>query len=91
MTDSEYLGLVKRCCCVICLHRLGVKNPDCDAHHVGTGADRLAWATAALCREHHQGATGVHGMHRRAFESFWKVSDIQLIAWTIAQVVLLLA
>lgn len=82
MNESKHLDAVKRCRCVICLHRLGVNTSPCDAHHVGTGADRSNWATAALCKEHHQGATGVHGMHRRAFEQLWKVTDIQLLAWT---------
>lgn len=82
MTGHDYMGLVKRCRCVICLHKLGQKTTPCDAHHVGTGDDRDDFATAALCKEHHQGATGVHHLHRRGFERFWKVSDIQLLAWT---------
>ena len=86
MTDREYLLRVKRANCVICLKKLGKRNPGCDAHHLGTGADRLARATVALCEEHHRGATGVHGLHRRAFESFWKVSDLQMLAWTIEQI-----
>jgi hypothetical protein len=82
MTGSEYMRKVKECNCVICFHRLGLKQSPCDAHHIGTGEDHDDFATVALCKEHHQGATGVHGMHRRAFYSLWKTSDIQLLAWT---------
>lgn len=73
---------VKQADCVICFHRLGRRTAPCSAHHVGTGADRDDFATAALCYEHHQGATGVHGMHRAAFYRLWKCSDILLLAWT---------
>ena len=83
MSAAEtHIKRVKSANCVICLHRLGVKISPCDAHHVGTGDDRDDFATASLCKEHHQGATGVHGLHRRAFERMWKVTDILLLAWT---------
>lgn len=82
MTAKEHLTRVKLCRCVICWNRLGVVESPCDAHHVGTGDEREDFATAALCKEHHQGATGVHGLHRRAFERMWKVTDVLLLAWT---------
>ena len=82
MSAAEHIDRVKRCRCVICLYRLGLSVTPCDAHHVGTGEDRDDFGTAALCKEHHQGATGVHGLHRRAFERMWKVTDILLLAWT---------
>ena len=83
MTKAEhYIERVKSCRCVICLNRLGERITPCDAHHVGTGEDHNDFATAALCKEHHQGKTGVHGMHRRAFYTFWKCSEVLLLAWT---------
>ena len=82
MSASDHVAAVKRSNCVICRFRLGREEFPCDAHHVGTGEDRDDWAVAALCKEHHQGATGIHGMHRRAFYSFWKCSDVLLLAWT---------
>ncbi|OGT57545.1 MAG: hypothetical protein A3E01_08385 [Gammaproteobacteria bacterium RIFCSPHIGHO2_12_FULL_63_22] len=82
MSGAEHIERVKRCRCVICLHRFGRNTTPCDAHHVGTGEDRDDFATASLCKEHHQGATGVHGLHRRAFERMWKATDILLLAWT---------
>ena len=84
MNGSEYIGMVKELRCVICVNRVGgfPIPTGCDAHHVGTGIDRDDFATVPLCKEHHQGATGIHGIHRRAFHSFWKTSDILLLAWT---------
>ena len=86
MTGSEYIERVKNCRCVICLHKLGVSITPCDAHHVGTGVERDDFTTAALCKQHHQGAHGVHGLHRRGFERMWKVTPLMLVAWTVAEV-----
>lgn len=86
MNGRDYMALVKEQPCVICRMKLDVINSPCDAHHVGVWADRIDWATAALCKEHHQGATGVHGLQRRGFDSFWKTSPIQLLAWTIESI-----
>jgi hypothetical protein len=69
--------------CVICKHKLGVTTYGVQVHHVGPIEARNAFLTVPLCPEHHQGSTGVHGMHRRAFERFWKVDDWQMIAWTL--------
>ena len=82
MTGQDYMQRVKECRCVICLHRLNKNTSPCDAHHVGTGDERDDFATASLCKTHHQGPTGVHGLHRRAFESMWKVTPVLLLAWT---------
>lgn len=82
MTGHDYMRLVKEANCVICWNKLGVKNCPCDAHHVGTGNDRNDFATISLCKEHHQGATGVHGLHRAGFERLWKTSAIEMLAWT---------
>lgn len=79
---NPYIERVKSCNCVVCHNRLKVKTSPCEAHHVGTGDEHDDHATVALCQEHHRGATGIHGMHRKAFHSFWKTSDIILLAWT---------
>ncbi len=82
MTSSEYIGIIKQLDCVICQHKIGTRISPCDAHHVGTGADRSDWAIVPLCKEHHQGSTGVHGLHRRAFYDLWHTSEVLMLAWT---------
>lgn len=67
---------------MVCWKRLGQMTYGVHVHHVGIGQDRNDYAVAALCPEHHQGATGVHGLHRRGFERMWKASDVLLLAWT---------
>jgi hypothetical protein len=33
-----------------------------------------------LCREHHQGPNGIHGLRRRGFEMRYKLTSIDLLA-----------
>jgi len=82
MTKSSYMERIHELPCVICLHKLHMKVYGVHAHHAGEASDRNDWALVPLCEEHHQGATGIHGMHRRGFHRFWKTSDIELLAWT---------
>lgn len=89
MSISErYLDRVRGLPCVICMHRMGVKTYGCHAHHVESVRDQNShFGVAALCPEHHQGPTGVHGMSRRSFEDLWKLSPVDLIALTVREYV----
>jgi hypothetical protein len=53
-----------------------------ELHHAGEATERNDWAQVPLCREHHQGPTGVHGLRRRAFESRYKLTDVRMLAIT---------
>lgn len=79
---SNHLERVAGLPCVICFFKLGVKTYGCEAHHTGEASERDNHAAAPLCYEHHQGATGIHGMHRRAFYTFWKITNQWLLART---------
>lgn len=79
--ESRWLQKVKQAPCCICMFRLGQRTPGQEAHHAGER--RNHFYVASLCTEHHRGATGVHGLHRRRFQDLWKATDEQLVAWTI--------
>ena len=68
--------------CVICYFKLGKKTYGCEAHHTGDAEERDDHAACPLCNEHHQGPTGIHGMHRRPFYRFWKITNQWLLART---------
>ncbi len=51
-------------------------------HHVGNAEDRDDMNQVPLCEEHHQGATGIHGLRRRAFAARYKLNDLKLLAIT---------
>lgn len=82
MSARDHMESVAGLACLICLFKLGKKTYGCEVHHAGDAEERSDWAVVPLCPEHHRGATGVHGMHRRPFERFWKVTPVQMLAWT---------
>ena len=80
MNLSQHLERVASLPCVICRFKLGVTKYGVEVHH--PTVPRRKWLVCPLCWEHHHGATGVHGLHRRGFERFWKVTDYDLLDWT---------
>jgi len=80
MTAKHYESMVRGIGCIVCLH-LDLGRTPAAIHHVESVRDGLsAYAIVPLCYEHHQGATGVHGLSRRGFESMYKLTDIDLLA-----------
>lgn len=64
MTKAErrYHDIVRSLGCVICREFFGVRTPP-EVHHVAEGSSkRYEYMVAGLCFEHHQGATGIHGL-----------------------------
>lgn len=81
---SAHLDRLHDLPCVVCdllgLEQLSVT----EAHHVESIRDALSdYCAVSLCRDHHQGAMGVHGLSRRGFERFYKLNDVDLLALTI--------
>lgn len=89
---DRYRKLVKRLPCCVCVLFFGMSTepwPEptaSDAHHPRTGAGagrkNADEECIALCKEHHQGSTGVHGLGRKAFERKWGVTEAELTAMT---------
>jgi hypothetical protein len=87
MTHSKrHLTRVRSLSCVLCAN-LGLGQSPAEVHHVFDTAARSDYLTVALCPEHHRGPSGFHGLGQRAFERRYKVSEAQLLAWTIATLV----
>lgn len=75
MTGSQWMGKVAAVGCVICREHMGIESP-CEVHHVAEGSgQRSDYMTAGLCHEHHQGATGLHGMGVKAFCRLWGLAN----------------
>ncbi len=86
MTAAEYLEAVRGCRCVICSVMGMQQEGPTFSHHVESVRDGLSdYATVALCYEHHQGGTGVHGLSRRVFRMRYGLGDIDMIAHTVRQ------
>jgi hypothetical protein len=80
MRASDHMSKVASLPCVICRFKLGMTNYGVEVHHPTVPAND--WVVVPLCVEHHRGSTGVHGLHRKGFERFWKVTDFDLLGWT---------
>lgn len=67
--------------CIICGAR------PVELHHIreGQGASQRAQdtLTVPLCPEHHQGASGIHGLGRKGFYARYKRDELDLLADTI--------
>ena len=81
MNLATYESRLRQLPCVVCVH-MGMDGRAEELHHVGDATERNDWAQVGLCHEHHQGATGVHGLHRRAFHARYKLSDVEMLALT---------
>ena len=75
--------------CALCVRLHGPHNPaEVELHHLRTGG----WGKGdyrtliGLCYEHHRGQMGVHGMGTKAFERHYRVTQQELLDWTLEQV-----
>ncbi|MDX9742072.1 MAG: Ref family recombination enhancement nuclease [Gammaproteobacteria bacterium] len=83
---KRHMGRVAEAGCVLCRH-LGYGHSPAEVHHIreGQGAAQRAsdFLTTGLCPEHHRGASGLHGLGRKAFERTYKLSELDLLAMTL--------
>lgn len=83
MTTRQWKALVADVGCVLCRH-LGHDKTPASLHHVreGQGMSQRAsdWLIVPLCKEHHQGRTGIHGGQ---FYHLWKLDEMDLLAMTL--------
>lgn len=89
MTPKDYLAIVSDRGCVLCKH-LGLPKTPAAIHHPregeGTAQRASDWLAIGLCREHHQGDSGWHGLGKRAFYARYRLDELDLLAMTVAGV-----
>jgi hypothetical protein len=66
--------------CILCSEVLGIEGSPAELHHVRRyGTKRTTSPILPLCREHHRGNTGVHGLGTKGFENKWGVTYEELL------------
>jgi hypothetical protein len=66
--------------CILCSEVLGIEGTPAELHHVRRyGTKRATSPILPLCREHHRGNTGVHGLGTKGFENKWGVTYEELL------------
>lgn len=81
MNQQQYEARLRLLPCIVG-YVMGMACRCEELHHVGDAEDRDDMNLAPLCHEHHEGATGVHGLHRRAFKARYRLNDLRLLAIT---------
>lgn len=79
MNQEQYETRLRMLPCVVGVH-IGQACRTEELHHLGDPEERDDLNQVGLCREHHQGPTGVHGLRRREFHRRYKLSDLQMLA-----------
>ena len=89
MARSQWLDLVAQQGCILCRH-LSLGETPATIHHIreGQGGGQRAsdYLTIPLCKEHHQGTSGLHGLGTRGFYQRYKLDELDLLAMTIEAV-----
>jgi hypothetical protein len=86
-TEKRYLARVAALRCVLCAHLGLAQEGRTHCHHIkegsGIGQRSQHWLSVALCYEHHQGSSGLHGLGTRGFSTRYKMNELDLLAMTI--------
>lgn len=83
MTEKAWKSRIASIGCILCRH-LDLGDTPANLHHIreGQGLSQRAsdWLVIPLCKEHHQGKTGIHG---GKFYAIWRMDELDLLALTI--------
>jgi hypothetical protein len=80
--DKKHYARVARLGCILCRH-LGYGESECEIHHIRRfGGKRDNAPVIGLCREHHRGNTGVHGLGAKGFEKHYQIGQEDLLEMT---------
>lgn len=80
--QRSHYDKVARLCCILCRH-LELGESPCEIHHIRRAGKRDTAPVIGLCREHHRGDTGIHGLGRRAFEREYGITEEELLEITL--------
>ena len=80
-SEKQHYDKIARLGCSLCRH-LGYGETPCEIHHIRRTMPRKSAPVIGLCREHHRGDTGVHGLGRKAFEKKYGLTEKDLLEKT---------
>ena len=77
--EKEHFGKLARLGCILCI-RLGYgEGTPAEIHHIRRTSKRSNSPVIPLCREHHRGDSGIHGLGRKRFEREYETSEELLL------------
>jgi len=85
VTTKDWCTKIAALGCIVC-HHAGLGETPANLHHIregqGLGQRASDWLVVPLCKEHHQGKTGIHGGQ---FYQHWKLDEYDLLAMTLSR------
>lgn len=81
MNQQQFEARLRQLPCIVG-HHIGQECRCEELHHAGPHDERDDMNQVPLCQQHHTGPMGVHGLHRRAFERHYRLSDFKMLAIT---------
>lgn len=89
MSVKTHKSKVAAAGCILCKH-LGHEGTPAQLHHIredeGMSQRASDWLVVPLCPAHHTGDIGIHGLGTREFERRYRLSELDLLAMTLAAV-----
>lgn len=80
--EKEHFGKLADLGCILCIHLGYGEGSPAEIHHIRRAGKRSNAPVIALCREHHRGDTGIHGLGRKAFEKTYRITEDELLEFT---------
>ena len=84
VASDYWMDLVRSVGCIVC-RRFQPTGEAVEIHHVAEGSGlRSDFSVAGLCREHHQGGSGLHGMGVKRFTALYRPpgeNEYGLLVW----------
>ena len=77
--EKELYDRMARFGCILCFQLGYGEGTPSEIHHIRRTRSRADSPAIPLCREHHRGDTGIHGMGRKAFERKYETTEEDLL------------
>jgi hypothetical protein len=81
-SEKEHFRKVAELGCSLCRFLDNAGTP-AELHHIRRAGVRAKSPVIPLCPFHHRGNGGIHGMGRKAFEREYKVTEEELLEYTL--------
>ena len=84
--EKEHFGRLADLGCILCIYLGYGEGSPAEIHHIRRAGKRSNSPVIALCREHHRGDPGIHGLGRKAFEKTYSISEDDLLEFTVGKI-----
>ena len=77
--EKQHFDRLARFGCILCFYIGYGQGTPAEIHHIRRAGKRSDAPVIPLCPIHHRGNAGIHGLGRRAFEDYYRVTEEDLL------------